>query len=365
MSVAVLLDQRAAWDALVVHAAEPQPFYAARTLAAHRDNGLCNPALAAVVVQGAEGPDALLPFVLRRDVSGFGGRVARPFLSPYITASAPLVADGPDLDARLDALVAGLAQASGGRCWRWPLLPTDSRVGAGLIAAMRRAGWQVATVSTFARPVLDRRASYDALLSNHPHRSRFKDLRRRRRRLAELGSLTVESATEGPALDRAREEFLSLEAVGWKGAAGTALRSHPSTKRFAQALFHPDQGPVSVRADVLRLNGTAIAASLALVAGGTAFLLKTAYDEALRAHAPGLVLEDAIIQACHAEGFADRLDAATLPGSALESLYLERETIAEILAVPPGRLVPLTLRRQLIQLEHRARDRLKHWLRRR
>ncbi|WP_342150958.1 GNAT family N-acetyltransferase [Methylorubrum sp. SB2] len=357
------------WDALALAAAEPHPFYARRPVAAHRASGLAPDDLAAVVVRGPDGLAALLPFVLRADIAGFGAAVAQPFLSPYVTASLPLVADGPGLDARLDALVAGLALASDGRCWRWPLLATESRLGAGLIAAMERAGWQVATVASFERPVLDRRPDHAAFLATHPHKSRLKDLRRRRRRLGESGALTFVVATEGPALERALDGFLALEAAGWKGEAGTALASRADTTRFAHALFRQDEasGPPAVRADSLCLDGRTIAASLALVSGPTAYLLKTAYDESLRAHAPGLVLEDEIVRALHDTAFADRLDSATLPGSPLEGLFPERVRIAEILAQPPGggSLLPLERRADLARFEHRARAEMKRLMGRR
>lgn len=357
-----------AWDALARTAVEPHPFYARRPVEAHRSSGLAPVDLAAVVVRGPRGLAALLPFVLRADIAGLGGAVAQPFLSPYVTASAPLVADGPGLDDRLDALVAGLALAAGGRCWRWPMLPVEGRLGAGLVAAMARAGWQVATVTQFERPVLDRRASHLAFLADHPNKSRLKDLRRRRRRLTEAGALAFETATGGEALERALDAFLALEAAGWKGAAGTALASRPDSARFARALFRQDAatGPPAARADFLRLDSRVIAASLALVAGPTAYLLKTSYDESLRAHAPGLVLEDEIVRALHDTAFAERLDSATLPGSPLEGLFPERVRIAEILARPPGAsLLPLERRADLVRFEHRARAEVKRLIGRR
>ena len=363
--VAALAADAAAWDALAAGAVAPHPFYTRPVVAAHRDHGLCHPRLSAVIVREDGRIAALLPFALRPDITGLGAAIAQPFHSPYVTATTPLVADGPGLEGRLDALVEGLALASGGRPWRWPLLATEGRPGAGLLAAMERAGWQVGIVASFERPVLDRRADHDAFLAGHPHKSRLKDLRRRRRRLEEAGTLTLESTTEGPALERALEDFLALEAAGWKGEAGTALRSRPQTEAFARALFRPQGDPVSVRADLLRLDGRTVAASLALISGGTAYLLKTAYDETLRAQAPGLVLEEAIVRALHADGFAGRLDSATLPGSALESLYPERETIAEIVALPPGAgLISLERRLRLARFEHRARAEAKRLLRR-
>ncbi len=123
---------------------------------------------------------------------------------------------------------------------------------------------------------------------------------------------------------------------------------------------------MGARADALTLDGRPIAISLALVGGGTATLLKTAYDEDLRSHAPGLLLEAEIVRACHETGFADRLDSATLEGSALESLYRDRTAVAEIIAVPPGRhALSLERRLGLARFERQARTAAKQVLRRR
>jgi CelD/BcsL family acetyltransferase involved in cellulose biosynthesis len=222
---------------------------------------------------------------------------------------------------------------------------------------MDRAGWRRATVAAFERPVLDRRPSHDAFLAGHPHRARLKDLRRRAKRLSEAGAVTFETATSGPGLERAVAAFLALERAGWKGAAGSAMACRPEHAAFARALFGPTHGPVGARADILAVDGRPVAISLALTGGGTATLLKTAYDEDRRACAPGLLLEAEIVRACHETAFADRLDSATLAGSALESLYRERERVAEIIAMPPGRdALSLERRVRLARFEHRARD---------
>lgn len=353
------------WDDLVARASSPNPHYSRHVLAAHREAGLAQDSLSILTVWTGDRLDAALPFRTGFDATGLGRLVAQPFVTPFMSASTPLVAG--DIEATLAALVRGLYAASGGRSWRWPLFSISSQVGAELLAAMREAGWQIAIVEAFERPMLDRRPTHDGFLTGHPNKSRLKDLRRRQRRLSEIGTLTLDTATEGAALAAAVEAFLELEAKGWKGAAGTALRSKPQTLAFARALFRHDPGPVSVRADSLSLDGRPLAISLALVAGGTACLLKTTYDEAERAHAPGLVLEAEIVRAMHETGFARRLDSATLPGSALESLYRERETMAEVIAVPPGggRLVGIERRVALAKLEHRARAEAKRLLRRR
>ncbi|MGV7030620.1 GNAT family N-acetyltransferase [Methylobacterium symbioticum] len=358
----------AAWDDLFARAHDAHPHFSRHVLAAHGAAGLAPADLAAVTVARAGRLEALLPYRTARDLSGLGARVARPFLTPFVTATDPLLAaGGAAIDAEAaDALVAGLARASGGGAWRWPLLRLDSPAGTAMRAAMGRAGWSLGPVATFARPVLARRASLDAFQAGHPNRSRLKDLRRRTKRLSETGLLRLDSATGGAALAAAVENFLALERAGWKGEAGTAMACRPPHAALARALFAEGAGPVTARADSLTLDGRPIAISLALVGSGTATLLKTAYDEGLRAQAPGLVLEAEIVRACHETRFADRLDSATLAGSALESLYPEREILAEVIAVPPGADRPSLERRiRLARFEQRAREAAKTALRRR
>lgn len=366
IDAASMLAQAAAWDDLVVRALAPHPHFSRHVIEAHLKAGLARGDLRFVTVWSGQRLDAALPFHLALDITGFGGFVAKPFLTPFMSSSAPLVAN-EDVETTLALLVAGLATTSSGRVWRWPLLSTNAPVGAALLDAMARAGWGVAQVEAFERPVLDRRATLEAFHKDHPNKNRLKDLRRRQRRLAEAGTLTFEIATEGEALEKALDSFLDLEAQGWKGAGGTALKSRPQTLALARALFAAGPGPVSVRADTLNLDGRPLAISLALIAGGTVSLLKTAYDERERAHAPGLVLESEIVRSLHETAFAVRLDSATLAGSVLESLYRERETVAEIIAVPPGGegLLSLERRVRLARFEHRARNEAKRVLRRR
>jgi hypothetical protein len=96
---------------------------------------------------------------------------------------------------------------------------------------------------------------------------------------------------------------------------------------------------------MIRLDGRPIAVSLALVCRGTAHLMKTTFDESLRAYAPGIVLEAEIVRACHEERFADRLDSASLPGGVLDDLYPDRERIGDLLFATSADVSPSALQR--------------------
>jgi hypothetical protein len=136
--------------------------------------------------------------------------------------------------------------------------------------------------------------------------------------------------TTGEGLDRAVEAFLAIEALGWKGRRGTAMASRPATVDLARRLFGRASPPVSGRADLLALDGVPIAASLALLCGGTAHLLKAAYDESYRRFGPGVMLEEAILRSLRDTAFAERLDSSSIPGGILEDLFPGRERIGEL-----------------------------------
>ncbi len=129
-----------AWDDLAERAIDAHPHYTRHVVEAHRANGLAPSDLAVVIVWRGERLEALLPCMQGFDVTGLGRRVASPFVSPFITSTAPLVARDGDPDAALAALAGGLAEYSGGRSWRWPLLSIETSLGAALLDALRRSG---------------------------------------------------------------------------------------------------------------------------------------------------------------------------------------------------------------------------------
>jgi CelD/BcsL family acetyltransferase involved in cellulose biosynthesis len=346
-----------AWDRLVADAAVPNPFYARRIVGAHLEHGLAGADLRFAVVHRGEELLALLPFRPRGARVALFRRAATGWISPYVVTSTPLVTRH-GLTEAVDALLAAMATAGEGALWMLPLLSIDSPVGAALQAGLAGRHWPARTLSAFERPVFD--AHDAAAYAAHLGAGRRKDLQRRRRRLAELGSLEMQSFTGGSALRQAVEDFLTLERKGWKGAAGTALACRENTAAYLRAVFADGDDAVTCRADVLSLAGRPMAISLAFLSGGTAYMFKTAYDETLRRYAPGVLLEDEIVRACQS-GFAERLDSMAMPGGVMDSLYPHRQRMGDLLfaadaAFAPGRLASLaeqelTCRRAIARLK--------------
>lgn len=346
-----------AWDRLVEEAAYPNPFFSRHVLAAHLDRGLGGKApVRFVVVRRGDTLLALLPFTARGTRVGLWQRAHAGWTSPYAVNGTPLVAAGNTATA-IEAFLDAWPTVVGTSYWLLQQISLDDPVAVAIAAAAERRGWAVAALSSFERAVLDRRADYEAYAAAHLGAGRRKAMRRQHSRLAALGGLEMRSIAAGEDLGGVVEAFLNLEAQGWKGQRGTALLSRSDTAAMARRLFDAKTGPVTARADGLYLDGRPIALSLALVCGGTAHLLKTAYDETLRKHGPGVLLENEIVRVFHDTGFARRLDSASLPGGVLDDLYPDRERIGDLLIACNPKVTQAKLC-ALADEDRRLRDRL-------
>jgi CelD/BcsL family acetyltransferase involved in cellulose biosynthesis len=130
------------------------------------------------------------------------------------------------------------------------------------------------------------------------------NLRRRARRLQELGAVAVRRAEAPGEVDAALADFLALEASGWKGQGGTAIAlDHALVGFYARvARDAAARGALAIRS--LTLDGRPVAVHLGMVHRGAYLLPKTAYDEALAHVSPGQLLQREVLAECEARGLA-------------------------------------------------------------
>jgi hypothetical protein len=119
---------------------------------------------------------------------------------------------------------------------------------------------------------------------------RLQGFARKRRQLSKEGELALSFVDEPAAVTTALEEFLRLEASGWKAARHSALASNPDTGRFARELVLGLAERRLVRIEALRLDGKPIAMWVVLLCGDAAFTWRTAYDETYSRFSPGVLL---------------------------------------------------------------------------
>lgn len=133
--------------------------------------------------------------------------------------------------------------------------------------------------------------------------SKFKsNLRRRRRRLEELGVLSVECVTGGSCLQVRLDEAFEMEQSGWKGRKGTAAAQSRSVLGFYVELAQSAAGGEYLSLYFLQLNGKAIAAQYGFTRNGVYSLLLTCYDESFKEHSPGHLLLEEVAKDCGLRG---------------------------------------------------------------
>jgi CelD/BcsL family acetyltransferase involved in cellulose biosynthesis len=121
------------------------------------------------------------------------------------------------------------------------------------------------------------------------------DLRRRRRRLDEKGSVSFEVSDGSDRLDELLAEGLAIEGSGWKASQGTAIESRPDTKGFYTEVARWSAERGWLRLAFLRLDGRPIAFDFCLEERGVHYLIKTGYDPAYRKYAPGMLIRQHMI----------------------------------------------------------------------
>jgi CelD/BcsL family acetyltransferase involved in cellulose biosynthesis len=130
-------------------------------------------------------------------------------------------------------------------------------------------------------------------------------LRRRMRQLQRRGTVSYRRIGGGEDAERGIEEFLALEASGWKGRAGSAIASDPRTAAFYRGVARAGarEGWLALRA--LDLDGRPVAMHLGLVNRGMYSVPKVAYDERFAACSPGQLLSREVVAECEAMRLAE------------------------------------------------------------
>jgi CelD/BcsL family acetyltransferase involved in cellulose biosynthesis len=187
------------------------------------------------------------------------------------------------------------------------------------------------TTEAHTRAFLKRGADADAYLQAALSPDKQRDLRRKQKRLQEQGELEFRVVTESADAGSWIEEFLRLEASGWKGRAGTALATRN------QGYFRAMASAGSQRDRVLMLglflNDRPIAMRCSFLAAPGSFFFKPAYDENYARFSPGVLLEVEMIRYLHRARDIQWMDSCTSPeNDLLNKLWLDRRIVQTVVA---------------------------------
>jgi CelD/BcsL family acetyltransferase involved in cellulose biosynthesis len=131
------------------------------------------------------------------------------------------------------------------------------------------------------------------------------NLRRRMKRLEEIGPVEFEQVSSEAAIDSALAEAFRMEAGTWKGEAGTAIACHNELARFYTSIAHAAARQGTLYLTFLLLNGQRIAFDLSLIYGRRLFKLKPGYLQEHHACSPGQQLTTMTVRDAFARGLSE------------------------------------------------------------
>jgi CelD/BcsL family acetyltransferase involved in cellulose biosynthesis len=219
-----------------------------------------------------------------------------------------------------------------------PLIPTKGPTFAVLQKSAARGNRELALFDQHERAVL--LAPFNEPLSA----SAAGELRRQRRRLAESGPLSYRRRQDLDDIQGAMEEFLALEAQGWKGRRKSALAGAPGTAAFARSIPERMGAAGKIAIDSLELAGRAIAMGIVLRSGDRAFFWKIAYDETQAARSPGVLFTQDLTRRQIADAGIAMTDSCARPDHPMiNRLWPGRLQLADV-------AIPLTAARVSVSL---------------
>ncbi|TCL90312.1 acetyltransferase (GNAT) family protein [Rhizobium sp. PP-WC-2G-219] len=281
-------------DFLSNRAIEPNVFFSGRFLAPAMPRLEDRVVRLAVIRDRSEARSRLrflMPFSVERPGFAIGSPIIRAWSNPFGPLGTPLL-DTEEGAETLDNLFDALANPEAGLP---PILVLPDIRLKGPLARLARAvaisrNLPLTVTDTFSRPVLDSLLDGETYLRRAISPAHLRELRRQWTLLSRLGTVTHSVARQPEDIRLRMEEFLALEASGWKGRQRTAIVMDRYRAAFAREAITNLAEADAVRIHTIDLDGVAIASMVVFMMGGEAYTWKTGYDETYARYSPGKLL---------------------------------------------------------------------------
>ncbi|RDL50305.1 hypothetical protein BLJAPNOD_01426 [Ensifer sp. M14] len=233
----------------------------------------------------------LMPFSIEKPGFSIGAPIIRAWSNPFGPLGVPLL-DAEDAAETIDNLFEALTNPSASLP---PVLVLPDVRLKGKFAQLARAvaigrNLPLTVTDTFSRPMLESLFDGPTYLKKAISPAHFRELRRQWNQLEKLGKLAYSVARQPSEVRIRMEEFLALEASGWKGRERSAMVLDRFRAAFAREAITNLSEADSVRIHTLDLDGKAIASMVVFLMSGEAYTWKTAYNEHYAKFSPGKLL---------------------------------------------------------------------------
>lgn len=329
-------------DHLARRAVEPNVFFNPRFLAPAMPRLEDREVRLAVIRDGTEYKSRLrllVPFSVERAPVPIGVPIMRTWASPFGPLGTPLL-DRDDPIGVLEDFFSMLARPHLRlpKIFVLPQMRLDGPV-ANLLRAMSESnGLPLIVTDRVERAFLQSGLDGEAYLKQSLRPHHLREFRRLKRRLAEHGTLEHRVARTADEIRLGVEDFLTLEAAGWKGRERTAMAVDRFRAAFAREALYRMAEQDLCRVHELVLDGKPIACLIVLVESGVAYTWKTAYDERFAQYSPGTLLMIEVTQQHLDDPNIDLTDSCAVPDHpVMNRLWAERRPIGTmVVGLTPG-----------------------------
>jgi len=326
------------WQALADAASESNPFYHPALLGPALDH--LDPGGQVRVIEARRGGRliGLLPVVPLARHSRYPVRNVGNWAHDHCFYGAPLLRAGEEQEAWA-ALLAQLDDAAwAGQFLHLERLDIDGPAAAALHACCAAQRRPLKRIGLYERAMLRSDLSAGRYWETHVRSKKRKEIRRLLNRLGECGAVTHRRLGDPAEAARWGEDFLALEAAGWKGRTGSAIGNHPDTRRWFTAML--DRAARAGMLDMLRIDmdGAPIAMLINFRHGRGAYSYKIAFAESHARFSPGILIELDNLRAVLGDGTGDGgtprpidwMDSCAAPDHPMiDSLWAERRRIGQ------------------------------------
>ena len=272
----------------------------------------------------------LVPFTVERTAPPFGTTILRAWSNPFGPLGTPLI-DNDDPAGVIEDFFGMLARPHLNlpKVFALPDVRLDGPFAKLMGEFAEARGLPLALVNQVERPHL-RPAPVDGetYLRNAFGGRPLRELRRLKRRLESLGRLDHRVAREPEAVRLAIENFLTLEASGWKGRARTAMAVDRYRAAFVREASQRLAERDLCRVHELALDGETVASLVVFVESGVAYTWKTAYQENYAACSPGVLLMAEVTKSLLDDPNVEIADSCTVPDHpVLSRMWMERRPL--------------------------------------
>lgn len=334
-SRAALAERVTAWDDLAWNSLEPNPFYEpAMFLPAWERFADDGPTEIALVYRNGVRPQdppelcGFFPFARERR----GPLTLRTLWKHiYCFLCTPLVRQGVAVET-LRTLCDWLEQdRSGPAVWQLPHVTADGLFQQALVDITLERQTLSHVVHQYNRALLRPAETAEAYCAQTMTCHNRQELRRQRRRLGEQGTVTVRESQPNDDPTPWIEQFLALEAAGWKGREQSALAAAEADSAYFRQIVQCAAGRRQVGFLGLFLNDRPVALKVNFLSGEGSFAFKIAFDEAFAKFSPGVQLELENIDWVHRQPGVRWMDSCAKPGHfMIGRLWGQRRTIQRI-----------------------------------